>query len=64
MYMKVCVGIFFLEFFFGVGIFMYLYVSAGICLYLSVCYRHRYFAVSSMYVCVGISMHLYVCVHI
>ena len=42
---------------------MYLYVSAGICSYLSVCYRHRYFAVSSMYVCVGISMYLYVCVH-
>ena len=41
-------------FFIGVGICMYLYVSAGICLYLSVCYCHRYFAVSPMYVCVGI----------
>jgi hypothetical protein len=49
MYMKVSVGIFF-----GVGICMYLYVSAGICSYLSVCYRHRYFAVSRMYVYVGI----------
>ena len=59
MYMKVFVGIFF-----GVGICMYLYVSAGICWYLSVCYRHRYFAVSRMYVYVGICMYLYVCVHI